>query len=355
MRPQAVARILDANLDRAREGLRVLEEWFRFGLDAPDWAAECKDMRQALASWHSDPLRFARDTSGDIGTEIDHPDELQRRDLDHLVRANCSRVQEALRVLEEYSKLAELTQLVPPGMIKLCKQMRYRLYEMENDLLQSELHRRLLQATLYLITTPIPNWLSAVESAIQGGVSIVQYRNKGATDREILEDLLKLRQLCNHYDTLLIANDRIDLALAAQTDGVHLGQTDLPIAMARQLLGPHKLIGMSTTSAQELGAALATSADYVGVGPVYDTPTKADKPAVGLDYVRYAAQTISIPWFAIGGIDRETLPDVVSAGATRVAVVRALMTAPDPTQAARLMINQLKDQSRDHQVLRLSS
>ncbi len=341
MRPQAVARILDANLDRAREGLRVLEEWFRFGLDSGEWASECKEMRQALAQWHGDPLRSARDTAQDQGTQIDHPDELYRRDLDHLLQANCSRVQEALRVLEEYAKLGEIRQLVPPSMAKLCKQMRYRLYEIENELLSSSLHRRLQAAHLYLVTHPGPDWILAVEKALQGGVAVVQYRHKANTDREALGELFKLRSLCDHYRALLIVNDRVDLALITKADGVHLGQTDMPVSVARELLGPHKLIGLSTTSPGEISDALTTSADYLGVGPIYATPIKSDHPPVGLDLVRYALAKVTIPFFLIGGIDLEKLPELRATGAQRVAVVRALMNASDPTQMARMMLAEL--------------
>jgi thiamine-phosphate pyrophosphorylase len=342
MKPQAVARILDANLDRAREGLRVLEEWFRFGLENGELASECKAMRQALARWHSNPLRLARDTPADPGTQLSHPQEEERRDLSHLLQANCSRVQEALRVLEEYGKLAESQQWVAPGLAKLAKDMRYHLYVLESELLGRSLRRRLLAARLYLVTSPVPHWLEVVEKALRGGVTLVQYRRKNLADREMLWDLKQLRQLCDRYQALMIVNDRVDLALVSQADGVHLGQTDLPVAQARQLLGSQRLIGLSTTNAEELAQALASDVDYIGVGPVYATPTKAEKPPAGLEYVRLAAEKSSLPWFAIGGIDLHNLPEVLRAGASRVAVVRALMEAADPTQTARAMLAELQ-------------
>ncbi|MDX2271570.1 MAG: thiamine phosphate synthase [Cyanobacteriota bacterium] len=345
MNPQAVARVLDANLDRAREGLRVLEEWFRLGLESVNWAAECKDMRQELGGWHHPSLRSARDITTDPGTQLEHPQEQQRRDLEHLLQANCSRVQESLRVLEEYGKLGESRQWLPPTMPQVCKQMRYRLYEMESILLATTLRRRLERAQLYLITSPIEGWLAAVEQALQGGVTLVQYRHKTATPREKLRDLEQLKLLCQRYHALLIVNDHVDLALLVDADGVHLGQTDMPVAAARQLLGSQKLIGQSTTNSQELQAALATSADYVGVGPVYATPTKAGKAPAGLDYVRLAAATVRLPWFAIGGIDADNLPAVCAAGASRVSVVRSLMEAVDPAQTARLMLTQIQSQT----------
>ncbi|MFT0813585.1 thiamine phosphate synthase [Synechococcus sp. OH20] len=342
MKPQAVARILDANLDRAREGLRVLEEWFRFGLEEEKLSAECKAMRQALARWHSDPLRLARDTPADPGTQISHPQEEQRRDLGHLLQANCSRVQEALRVLEEYGKLAESSHWVAPGLAKLAKDMRYRLYVLESELLGGSLRQRLLAAHLYLVTSPVPHWLEVVEKSLRGGVTLVQYRRKNLPDREMLWDLRQLRQLCDRYQALMIVNDRVDLALVSQADGVHLGQTDLPVAQARQLLGAQRLIGLSTTNAEELAQALNSGVDYIGVGPVYATPTKAEKPPAGLEYVRLAAEKAHLPWFAIGGIDPHNLPEVLRAGASRVAVVRALMEAADPTQTARAMLAELQ-------------
>ncbi|MFT0797909.1 thiamine phosphate synthase [Synechococcus sp. R5-12] len=342
MKPQAVARILDANLDRAREGLRVLEEWFRFGLEEGELSAECKAMRQALARWHSDPLRLARDTPADPGTQISHPQEEQRRDLRHLLQANCSRVQEALRVLEEYGKLAESHHWVAPGLAKLAKDMRYRLYVLESELLGGSLRQRLLAAHLYLVTSPVPHWLEVVEKSLRGGVTLVQYRRKNLPDGEMLRDLKQLRQLCDRYQALMIVNDRVDLALLSQADGVHLGQTDLPVAQARHLLGSQRLIGLSTTNAEELAQALNSDVDYIGVGPVYPTPTKAEKPPAGLEYVRLAAEKAHLPWFAIGGIDPHNLPEVRRAGATRVAVVRALMEAADPTQTARTMLAELQ-------------
>ncbi|MEO0491457.1 MAG: thiamine phosphate synthase, partial [Cyanobacteria bacterium J06659_2] len=136
-------------------------------------------------------------------------------------------------------------------------------------------------------------------------------------------------------------NDRIDLALAANADGVHLGQQDLPIAVARQLLGDQAIIGRSTTSPDEMQRAIAEGADYIGVGPVYATPTKPDKAAAGLDYVRHAAAHATLPWFAIGGIDSHNLREVIDAGAQRVAIVRAIMQADNPTLITQSLATQL--------------
>ncbi len=139
-------------------------------------------------------------------------------------------------------------------------------------------------------------------------VTLVQYREKTADDDGVkLAVVRRLCEICHRYDALLIVNDRVDLAIAANADGVHLGQQDLPVVEARRLLGPGRIIGRSTTSAQEMQRAVEEGADYIGVGPVYPTPTKPDKQAAGLDYVRYAATKSPIPWFAIGGIDINNL------------------------------------------------
>ena len=140
------------------------------------------------------------------------------------------------------------------------------------------------------------------------------------------------------FRSLFLVNDRLDLALAAEADGVHLGQDDLPVAVARRLLGPERLIGRSTHGLAQLRQAVAEGCDYVGVGPVHATPTKPGREPAGLDYVRAAAAESPLPFFAIGGIDADNLPEVLAAGATRVAVVRAISAAPDPGAASRALL-----------------
>jgi thiamine-phosphate pyrophosphorylase len=331
----AVYRILDANLDRAREGLRIVEEWCRFGLNSSQLASQCKDMRQELASWHSSEMRACRDTAADPGTHLTHPQEEQRSSIEHLLQANLCRVEEALRVLEEYSKLYN------SKMSAAIEQMRYRVYILESDLLAYKRHQQLLRSHLYLVTSGVEQLFNVVEAALQGGLSIVQYREKTTDDSIKLNYAHKLRQMCRHYNALFIMNDRVDLALAVDADGVHLGQQDIPIGLARQLLGPQKIIGRSTTNPDEMQKAIQEGADYIGVGPVHETPTKAGKAAAGLSYIRHAAENCPIPWFAIGGIDMNNLTEVLKAGAERVAVVRAVMEAQQPTLVTQYFLSQL--------------
>jgi thiamine-phosphate pyrophosphorylase len=343
LQTQALYRILDANLDRAREGLRIIEEWCRFGLNRSDWTEDCKALRQAIGGWHREELRAARNTPEDVGTHLSHPQEEQRDGIGAVLQANFCRIQEALRVLEEYGKLydAELS--------SSCKQMRYQVYSLESQVMGQQILNqpqgqdrlsRLHQAKLYLVTSPVENILAIVEAALQGGLTLVQYREKEANDQVRLETALALKALCHRYGALFLVNDRVDLALAVDADGVHLGQQDMPIALARQLLGPGKIVGKSTTSPEEMALALSENPDYIGVGPVFETPTKPGKAAAGHDYVRYAAEHATVPWYAIGSVDAQNLRGVLDAGATRVAVVRSIMQAEQPTVATQELLAQ---------------
>ncbi|KRH97899.1 MULTISPECIES: thiamine phosphate synthase [Cylindrospermopsis] len=330
-----VYRILDANLNRSREGLRIIEEWCRFGLNDASLAETCKNLRQEVARWHTPQIRAARDTVGDPGTVLSHPQEEQRSSITSLLQANFCRIQEAFRVLEEYGKLHH------EEMGKTFKQMRYQVYTLESTLMGHQRHHLLWQSRLYLVTSPADNLLAIVESCLQGGLTILQYREKTADDMVRWDRAKKLRELCRTYGALFIVNDRIDLALAVDADGVHLGQQDLPVAVARELLGSQRILGRSTTNPQEMQAAITEGADYIGVGPVYETPTKPGKAAAGFEYVSYAARNCPIPWFAIGGVDMGNIHDVIKAGAQRVAVVRSLMEAEQPTLATQYFISQL--------------
>jgi len=332
---QVIYRILDANLDRSREGLRVIEEWCRFGLNHAALTAECKQLRQTLAQLHTPQIRAARDTPNDPGVTLSHAQEQHRADVVHVLQANFCRIQEALRVLEEYGKIHS------PSMGETCKQMRYRVYTLESQVLNHQRQIQLQRSHLYLVTSESDGLLETVEAALQGGLTLVQYRDKSSEDVVRMQLGHQLHQICQKYNALFIMNDRVDLAVAVDADGVHLGQQDIPIALARQVLGPQRLVGRSTTNPQEMQRALQEGADYIGVGPVYATPTKPGKAAAGLDYVRYAAQHCPIPWFAIGGINAENLPEVVTAGATRVAIVRAVMAAEQPTLVTQHLLSQL--------------
>lgn len=196
---------------------------------------------------------------------------------------------------------------------------------------------RLDRARLYLVAGARPAGrplADVLAPALAGGVDVFQLREKDAADADLLAAAAVARELCAAAGALFILNDRPDLVVAAGADGAHVGQDDLPIARARDLAGPGALIGRSTHSPAQVDAAHADGADYLGVGPVHATPTKPGRPAVGLDLVTYAAGAATRPWFAIGGIDADTIAAVTAAGAPRAAVVRAITDAADPRAVA---------------------
>jgi thiamine-phosphate pyrophosphorylase len=196
-----------------------------------------------------------------------------------------------------------------------------------------------LDFQLYVITGanyhPGRSMIDVIEQALIGGADIVQLRDKTASKQDIRENAHKLRQLTRRYGVPLIINDHIDIALEAEADGVHLGQADLSLAEARRMLGPDRIIGISTHSIEQGLAAQAGGADYIGVGPVYPTGTKPGRAAVTTSYVQEAAAQITIPFVAIGGISLSNVDTVIAAGASRVCAVSEIVGADDPAEVCR--------------------
>ena len=185
-----------------------------------------------------------------------------------------------------------------------------------------------MDSRLYLITPARAGLAVFIEAAVRGGVDLLQIREKSLPDGELLAVLQEAREVTRRLGVPLVVNDRPDLAVLAEADYVHVGQDDLPVVAARRF---GLLVGQSTHARAELDRS---DADYAGVGPVYETPTKEGRLAAGLELVRYAAEHARMPWFAIGGIDASNIHEVVAAGAERIAVVRAIGEAPDPERAA---------------------
>lgn len=205
----------------------------------------------------------------------------------------------------------------------------------------SERRERLDRTRLYLVTSgERADLRDFLEAVLEAGVDAVQIREKIAEAGEVIRRGEVFREACERHGALFIVNDRPDVAVALDADGVHLGQDDLPPRLARDILGPEGIIGFSTHSEEQLDAT-PDDCDYVCVGPVWETPTKPGRPAVGLDLVRYAAQRERGPWFAIGGIDSGNVSDVVLAGARRIVVVRAITEATRPQDAVRTLVGQL--------------
>ena len=196
--------------------------------------------------------------------------------------------------------------------------------------------QRLRDARLYFVADR-GGMQRALDAALAGGADLFQLRDKDASDDELLAAAETARERCRAAGALFLINDRPDLAVACGADGVHVGQDDTPVARARKIVGDDAIVGLSTHSVKQAQAGCRSGADYIAVGPVHGTPTKEGRPAIGIEPIKYAAAHISVPWFAIGGIDTKTIGDVVRAGARRVVVVRALTDADDPEAITRTL------------------
>lgn len=344
----AVLRILDASANRAREGLRVVEDYVRFALDDAHLTREFKELRHDLAAvlerFPQAAMLSSRDTRSDVGTSISTAAEQKRAAPEQVVAASAKRVEEALRSLEEYGKL-----VAPPCSFAL-EQLRYRMYTLERaSASTADNVRRLASVRLYVLVdgrSTAAEFATLVESLVRAGVGAVQLRDKRLADRELVERARLMRRLTHGSNTLCIINDRADVAALVRAHGVHVGQDELTVKDARALVGPDALVGVSTHSIEQARKAVLDGASYVGVGPTFPSATKQFEAFPGLELVRAVSAEISLPAFAIGGVSLENLPAVLAAGARRVAVSSAITAAAEPAQVARAFHAQLNATSQ---------
>ena len=328
-------RIIDVNLNRTAEGLRILEEISRFILNKSDFSSFLKNIRHKICQIQENDyqnLLLARDSINDVGLKIQNPDG--RVNVESVFKANIKRVQQSLRVLEEYDM----------DNSSIYEELRYQIYDFEKKMwsvLKLDLKKYLLNnKNLYLVTNSDgfqseDEFLDSIAQALSGGVNIVQLREKKANARRIIELGRKIRELTSMFNALFIVNDRVDIAKIVKADGVHLGQDDVEIDYAKEILGNDKIIGISTHEPGQAIKAIKEGADYIGVGPVFETPTKPGRKSVGLEYVKWASENVfDIPFYAIGGINQENVCDVIKSGAKNIAVVRAIINASSPKEAA---------------------
>lgn len=348
-----VWRILDAAANRAGEGLRVIEEFARFGLNDSHLSRLLKEARHDLCSVLAAlPERnrlAARDTLGDVGTSIGTASEYERGSPIDVVRASFKRVQEALRTLEEYGKLIPITSDAV-AFAPRVEQIRYRLYTLEKGILRVAAGQNGLEnCPLYLLVTAAScagGFEATVRRALAAGVRIIQLREKSLSDRDLVDRARVLRSLTAEAGALLVINDRPDIAVLAKADGVHVGQDELSVRDARQIVGPNLLVGVSTHSIGQARQAVLDGADYLGVGPTFPSSTKTFEQFTGLDLIRQVAGEISLPWFAIGGIDETNIGTVVDAGATRVAVSGAVCRVTDVAASTETLLRSLQQAAR---------
>lgn len=336
----AVLRILDAALNRAAEGLRVTEDYARFALDDADASAALKTLRHALrqAAATIDPARRlnARDVLADVGRDATTHAELHRADLDDVVGAAFARLHESLRSLAEYGKLVSVDFAVR------VERLRYESYEVEQRVRRrGDRRRRFRHAALYVIVTQAlcrGDWLETAAHALRGGARCLQLREKSLPDAELLRRARALRRLTADHDALLVVNDRPDIARLAAADGVHLGQDDLSVRDARSIAGGAMLVGKSTHNPDQIAAAIAEQPDYIAVGPMFASSTKPQAHVAGPQTLARATEGRTVPIVAIGGILDVNIAEIVSAGAQVVCVCSAVISQPDPCQAARNLL-----------------
>jgi len=325
--------MLDANLNRAREGLRVLEDISRFVLDDLPLTREFRQLRLELIVGTPEDVALlsGRDVGGDVGAGRPSGG---RGGLPSVVLANAKRAEEALRVLEEGATVEGWD----PSPFQKA---RLALYDLEKRLLGLVLRKEKRQRVsgLYLVLDrPFLKGRDEVEAAraaIKGGARVLQLRDRTGEKGEMLAVASKLRELCAREGVLFIVNDHLDLALATGADGLHLGQTDLPLKEARRLLPIDSLLGLSCHSAEEAKAAEEAGADYVALGSIFPTTSKEKARVIGLETLARASKSISLPIVAIGGINQENVAQVLQAGAGAVAVISAVLGSPDIEAAAR--------------------
>ena len=198
---------------------------------------------------------------------------------------------------------------------------------------------------LYVITDQKENLLAIIEDILIAGVKIIQHRFKKGNDKDHLEEALKIKSLCKRYNSLLIINDRVDIALASNADGIHLGQDDLDLKNARKLLGYSKIIGISANNEIDISNALREGCDYIGIGPVFETSTKKNKKPLGIEKIKKLTKELNIPWFAIGGVNTNNISYLKNNGFKKFALVSHLMNSEDPKEDAIMILKELSNEN----------
>ena len=348
-------RMMDANLNRVAEGLRVVEDIWRFQRAKGEICAVARSLRHRIRTAFSpyyQELLAARDSNNDPGLTISRNQTVVGKNFTiDLVWANLKRAEEGLRVLEECAHLLAKQELDERELSKEIESLRFAVYNLETRIGQETVEleayslkespnrrpvskKHNLPSGIYALTSEIHSLgRSNIEVAgeiLAAGVPILQYREKNKKVREMYEECQVLRAITKQYGALFIINDYLDLAKAVGADGVHIGQDDLPLSEMRRLAGPDLIIGVSTHSPAQAWAAVSGGADYIGVGPLFATNTKTDVcNPVGLDYLDYVVRNLDISFVAIGGVKEHNLAEVVKTGAQTVALVTEIVGDPN--------------------------
>lgn len=338
---RSIYRIIDANFNRAREAIRVIEEFCRFAINSDALTERAKQLRHelcvAIDKLDARRLISSRDTLGDVGIAKMVDKQLARANLNDCFTAGCKRLTEALRTL------TETTQTLNPTTAEIIEKLRYTAYTLEKDIvLFSDTSEKFKRVGLYvIISSDLPaDVLSLTSRCAAGGADCIQLRAKSLEDNELFALAVEFVQICKAAGVLSIINDRVDIAVAAGADGVHLGQNDLPIEQARQLKLAPLITGKSTHSLEQLRAGCRERPTYVSLGPVFATETKPTAEAVGTNYVKQATEMLTntgIGHVAVGGITKDNVEEVLSAGARAIAVCSAVTKADEPMAVCRVL------------------
>ena len=322
-------RLLDANINRVSEGIRVVEDVARFVYNQKEFSKELREKRHYLRKLFiqkDNDFLNSRDTKKDVGIEITKDSLLDKKsNIKHVVLGNFKRIQEGLRSIEEISKIS-----CDYSISKEVEALRYSFYNLEKEFMGSlkpEIPLGLYGITAENFSKGRSNY-EIVTEMIKSGIKIIQYREKFKSLRDKLEEAKILCELCKKNNVLFIVNDHVDIALMVDADGVHVGQEDMPDSENRKILGANKIIGLSTHSVEDADKAVLQDVDYIGVGPIFPTTTK-DRTAVGIEYMEYVEKNINLPYIAIGGIKEANLLQVVEKGARRIALVSEIVGADD--------------------------
>ena len=344
-----IYRIIDANANRAREALRVAEEAARFAMERPDLAEALKrlrhDLRAAMERLDAQALLLARDTAGDVGTAISTAAERTRAGTADVARAAFKRLTEALRAIEEYGKALDAE------MAATVERIRYRTYDLEKRFEEASRPKVRLAAggLCVLLTESLCRrpWQEVLHAVLAGGAAAVQVREKGMPDGQLLARARETSRAAHEAGAIAIVNDRPDIAVLAAADGVHVGQGDLAPNEARRIVGPDRIVGVSTHSLAQALAAAEAGADYIGCGPMFQSTTKPQEVIPGPTLAAEVVRLVGLPVMAIGGITTESAPQVLAAGVRWLAVSSVVCSAADPEAETRRMVELLPKKAEE--------
>jgi thiamine-phosphate pyrophosphorylase len=331
-------RIIDANVNRACEGLRVLEDIYRFIFNDETRSKSLRDVKHTLRKLNIVNINF-RDAYNDVGKKVSMGNTNDKKtSLNSVIDANYARVQEALRSIEENLKLVDKY-----SDAKRVESIRFTVYELQ----RKSINKKYESPDIYGITCEeISNGISNIEMTkkmLEAGIKVIQYRDKVKSKNEKVVDCKEIKKLCKEKGATFIINDDIDIALLVDPDGIHLGQDDISITYARQLL-PSKIIGVSTHNKDQAIKAEKEGADYIGVGPIFKTTTKKNpEDCNGLDFLKWVSENINIPYVAIGGIDRDNLISCIENGGRTFAIIGDIVASDDIEKSVNIIKNIIKE------------